>query len=782
MRSAAAAAAARRRRRLSPAAGVSSAMVVVDGVTARAADGTALLDDVSFSLRRGWLVAVVGPTGAGKTSLANVLSGMAGLEAGTIHLDGLDVATADAGTRRRVAYVPQDDLLHASLDLRRTLGYAASLRSHQGHRGTLGAGRVDAVLDELGLQGCAHLPISVLSGGERKRANVAVELVADPEVLVLDEPTAGLDPGFEKSVFATLRQLADRGRTVVVVTHSVRALPVCDRVLFLAPGGRVAFFGPPRAAARYFAQPDPADVFLALHDQPGRTWQERFRSHPAYARYVNGTQTTPDDHATTDHATTDRAATDRAATVRRIHRPAATHRPPGRRCQLVTLLRRHLDLMRADRRNLTMLAVAGPLLGLLLWAVLTPGGLHPPGPSWPLGPPPPDPRTIAMFLAVSATWLGAANAIREIVKERRIVRREHRAGMSLGVYLSSKFLAIGAVTVSQVVFLTLVATARQDPPGAGAVLGSGTAEIATIAALTGLAAVALGLLLSALVSSPEKAMTILPFVLVTQLVFAGPWTAISTTPGLRELRALTGAHWGGQAIQATVTGNATAWWTATATLLALTIGALTIAHTLLHHHNRPPQETHPPRPTPRCDRPRTHPTPSLRPTWALGATALVLLSGLGTVAVAREAGPNDQTVSALVAPASLPAPTTPSPVPPAPGVPTPPPPVPAPPVPSVPASPAPANAVAAPAPSAVTAPVVPGARVVARPTDVPAVSIPPAVAVTTPPLPAAVVPAITLPPAPTPAPTVNPSPDPDWSMLDWWILLAAASSDSQNGN
>jgi ABC-type multidrug transport system ATPase subunit len=757
--------AARRHRRSSqPAAVVSPAMVEVDGVTARAADGTVLLDDVSFSLRRGWLVAVVGPTGAGKTSLANVLSGMAGLEHGTIHLDGVDLATADADTRRRIAYVPQDDVLHAQLDLRRTLGYAASLRSH---RGTLGAGRVDAVLDELGLQGCAHLPISVLSGGQRKRANVAVELVADPEVLVLDEPTAGLDPGFEKSVFATLRQLADRGRTIVVVTHSVRALPACDRVLFLAPGGRVAFFGPPAEAVRYFAQSDPADVFLALHDQPGRTWQERFRSHPAYARYVDGTRT---------------AATDRDATVHRIRRPAATHRQPGRIGQLNTLLRRHLDLMLADRRNLTMLALAGPLLGLLLWAVLAPGGLHPPGFSWRLGPPPPDPRTVAMFLAVSATWLGAANAIREIVKDRRIVRREHRAGMSLGVYLTSKFLTIAAITASQVVLLTLIASSRQNPPATGAVLGSATAEIAVIAGLAAVAAVALGLLLSALVGTPEKAMTSLPFILVTQLVFAAPWSAITTTPGLRQLRALTGAHWGAQAIQATVTGDTAAWWTATLALLALTAGALAITHTLLHRRNRPPQHHHTPTTTARCRRDRETPTRPLRPAWALGATALVLLSGVGTVVTAAERSAGDEpTGNALIAPAvstaAMPPSTIPAPALTAPSAPAPVPPAPAPPVPSEAESPI--DAVTAPPPSAATTPVESVVSdLLALPPALP--TTPPIDVVPTPLDPAAVVPVIT--PAPPPPPTAVAAPAPAWSIVDWWILLAAANADSWSGN
>ena len=110
--------------------------------------------------------------------------------------------------------------------------------------------------------------------------------MGQPDVLVLDEPTSGLDPGYEKAVMTSLRELADAGRTVIAVTHSMQALEQCDRVLFLAEGGRVAYFGPPARAAAYFGRGDAADVFLALDTESGQAWKERFRAHPAYAKYV----------------------------------------------------------------------------------------------------------------------------------------------------------------------------------------------------------------------------------------------------------------------------------------------------------------------------------------------------------------------------------------------------------------------------------------------------------------------------------------------------------------
>ena len=164
-------------------------------VTARAPGGRVLLDGVSFAVQRGWLVAVVGPTGAGKTSLARALTGSLALDAGSICVDGDELTDSGSRGLDRIAYVPQDDVLHGSLSLGRTLAYAASLRMppQVGHGERVR--RVDAALAELGLQGHAHVPVSSLSGGQRKRANIAAELVGQPDVIVLDEPTSGLDPG-----------------------------------------------------------------------------------------------------------------------------------------------------------------------------------------------------------------------------------------------------------------------------------------------------------------------------------------------------------------------------------------------------------------------------------------------------------------------------------------------------------------------------------------------------------------------------------------------------------
>jgi ABC-type multidrug transport system ATPase subunit len=555
--------------RRAPLQAEQAAILEVSGVTARTAGGRTLLDDVSFAVQRGWLVAIVGPTGAGKTSLARALTGNLALAAGSIRLDGADLTGEGGEALDRIAYVPQDDVLHGQLGLERTLQYAASLRVSP----SMGEGerrrRVEAALRELGLQGQAGVAIRSLSGGQRKRANIAAELVGHPEVLVLDEPTSGHDPGYEKAVMRSLRELADGGRTVITVTHSMQALDQCDRVLFLAEGGRMAYFGPPSRAADYFGQGDAADVFLALDTEPGEAWKARFQAHPAYARYVSPVLAAA---GRGRERTTERDGS--AALARRVR--------PSWPAQVGILVRRHLALLRSDRRHLGLLLAQGPVLGLLLWLVLRPDSLVPQLGLRGLSP---TAETVAMFVALSATWLGASNAVREIVKERHIVRREVDAGLAPSAYVVAKALVLGCTTVLQTTILTLVACAGQHPPAAGA-LGASRVELAVAGALAGLAATALGLCLSSLSTSPDRALALLPMTLVTELALAGHWTANVRSPGLTLLRDLTGAHWGVAAVGATVSGSTRDWLGAVAVLGAPTAAALLGTIALVRHHTR----------------------------------------------------------------------------------------------------------------------------------------------------------------------------------------------------
>ena len=219
------------------------------------ADGKTLLNNISLTARPGTLTAIIGGSGAGKTTLARLIAGYTQPSSGSVTFEGHNIHTEYASLRSRIGMVPQDDIVHRPLTVNQALGYAAELRLPPDTNKTDRAQVVTQVLTELGLSKHAETRVEKLSGGQRKRASVALELLTGPSLLILDEPTSGLDPALDLQVMTMLRQLADAGRVVLVVTHSLTYLDVCDQVLLLAPGGKTAYHGPPTRSAPPWAPP-----------------------------------------------------------------------------------------------------------------------------------------------------------------------------------------------------------------------------------------------------------------------------------------------------------------------------------------------------------------------------------------------------------------------------------------------------------------------------------------------------------------------------------------------
>jgi ABC-type multidrug transport system ATPase subunit len=240
------------------------------GLQVRAANGRSLLSDVSFSLEERSFLAVVGPSGAGKSTLLNALTGFRPATAGHVLYDGRDLYRDYDELRLRLGYVPQEDVLHGGLTVAQALDYGARLRFPRDVGAAERRRQIEEVLERLGIAARSELAVSRLSGGERRRVAVAMELVTKPSLLFLDEPTSGLDPGNERGVMTLLRSLADGGRTVIVVTHSMQSIRLCDRLLVLAPGGRPAYFGPPQLAPAFFDREDLQQVFQLLNSEGER--------------------------------------------------------------------------------------------------------------------------------------------------------------------------------------------------------------------------------------------------------------------------------------------------------------------------------------------------------------------------------------------------------------------------------------------------------------------------------------------------------------------------------
>jgi ABC transport system ATP-binding/permease protein len=484
--------------------------------------GRTLLDDVSFTARAGELVAVIGPSGAGKSTLLGALTGLRPAGTGRVTWDGRDLYEEYDHLRHLIGLVPQDDVLHRQLRVGRALDLAARLRLPPDTTAAEREDRVSRVLAEVGLSAQVDQRIDSLSGGQRKRTSIALELLTAPQLLFLDEPTSGLDPGLDRQVMEGLRDLADGGRVVVVVTHSVLALDRCDRVLLLATGGRVAYFGPPERLLSFFGVPDHPAVFAALDDP---AWVDRFAESSVRRAYVAPTS---------------------VGTPTPAGRAPAPPRPAAGR-QLVTLVRRNLAVVAADRLFLALLVGMPVVLAVMAHAFPGEGGLS----LRAAGGDPAEARQRIIVLVVGAALMGAALAVREFVVERPIYRREHAVGLSPAAYLASKVVVVGGAVAVQAVVFTLLALLGLPGPDDPQVLPWGTWEVAVTTAAVGVTMSAAALAVSALATSTDQTMPALVALVMGQLVLCGGLFPLADRAGLEQLSWLLPARAGHAAMTVT---------------------------------------------------------------------------------------------------------------------------------------------------------------------------------------------------------------------------------------
>lgn len=473
--------------------------VVVQAVgLGQVARGREILKDVGFVLRQGELVAVLGPSGAGKSTLIELVAGAARPASGEllVHGEPLDAAPG------RVGYVPQADVVHDALTLREALETTARLRAPALAASPVALeARVARVAARLGLAGRLDVRASRLSGGERRRASLAVELLASPAVLVVDEVTSGLDAAAERRVVETLRQVADDGTPVLAITHTLGCLALVDRVLVLH-GGRLVFDGTPAAACAHVGVARPDELYAALQARTPEEWAAAWRPAPV------------------------------AGQVPAVAPAAGLSLPTGL-FQLAPLAARQAKLQAREGWSLLLLLAQGPIIaGLIAFAydaTSRAGRVE-----------------VGFKLALAAIWLGCVGACQELVKERAVYRHERRAGLSVAAYLASKVQALLVLAALQAATLTATACALEP-------LGAPPLRLGLALFGGALAGGALGLAISALVKTRTAAVGLTPLALVPQVLLVG------TLEPLRGLAAAAGrlmpAHWTNEAVQAVLRGE-----------------------------------------------------------------------------------------------------------------------------------------------------------------------------------------------------------------------------------
>jgi ABC-type multidrug transport system ATPase subunit/pSer/pThr/pTyr-binding forkhead associated (FHA) protein len=534
-----------------------------------------LLNDISLVIPPRKFVALVGGSGAGKSTLMDALNGLRPAQEGTVLYNGVDYYRKLAAFNTQLGYVPQEDIVHRDLTVERALYYAARLRLPSDFTREQINWRIDEVLEDVEMTERRSLLVSKLSGGQRKRVSIALELLANPSIFFLDEPTSGLDPGLDRKMMSLLRRLADRGRTIILVTHATNNINACDYVCFLAQGGRLAYFGPPNEAKAFFEKADFAEIYSTLEptkDQPDipKQAEARFLASPDFQRYVAEPlrEGQVGQEQLQDGGTTQPGV---GKTQKRVKRGNAWS-------QFMLLSTRYLELLKNDVGNLLILLLQAPVIGIMLvlmvrfevgagvfdanklvqcrTQILTTSGAlalpqarqtevidcqqvltflnnDPNGRAYAqqkggqqqalqdfiLQGPGADAQKVLFIMAFATVLFGCINGAREIVKEAAIYNRERAVNLGILPYMFSKIVVLGLLCLFQSAVLVFVVELG-EPLHQGIFLPPVLETYITLA-LTSLAGLMVGLTISAVAPNNDRAISFVPIILIPQVIFSG---------------------------------------------------------------------------------------------------------------------------------------------------------------------------------------------------------------------------------------------------------------------
>ena len=465
-----------------------------------------LLDSISLSIQPNEFVGFLGSSGAGKSTLMEAMNGMRPASSGNVLINNLDLYRHLASLKQSIGYVPQDDIIHRELSVYRTLYYVAKLRLSRDVSAAEIRQIVDEVLDVVGLADRGNVPINQLSGGQRKRVSIAVELITKPSVIFLDEPTSGLDPAAEERIMKLFRQIAESGRTVILTTHAMENVRLFDKIVVLM-SGKLVFYGKPEDALKHLQ----ASSFKDLYDRLELPIEQGVKKHGESNRRQLTEQTAEEwkqkflvtqQYASNVHEPLKQLGNLQPTGVQKKSRLGIF----GGLRQWITLSRRYFEVLFKDKLTLFILFAQAPIIALLTFFVM---GAN-------------QPRDFAYFvIALVAFWFGTSVSAREIVREQPVYRRERMVNLGILPYLGSKLFVLGVIVGLQCVMLFVPLKlfhllGLMPMPGE---LG-GIPQLWAMLLTAGVG-IALGLLISALVRTSEMATSLVPLILIPQILFSG---------------------------------------------------------------------------------------------------------------------------------------------------------------------------------------------------------------------------------------------------------------------
>lgn len=465
-----------------------------------------LLDNVSLSIRPNEFVGLLGPSGAGKSTFMDALNGMRPASGGSVLINNLDLYEHLDSIKQSIGYVPQDDIIHRELTVYRTLYYVAKLRLSRDVSRREVDQIIDEVMDVTGLSERRDVQINQLSGGQRKRVSIAVELITKPSVIFLDEPTSGLDPATEEKIMKLFRQIAESGRTVILTTHAMENVKLFDKIVLLM-SGKLAFYGKPDEALKHLG----ADSFKDLYDKLEDPIEERLKQNAGASRQEVTERVSEDwKQKFTQTPQYQKNVFQPLKELGQLQSSGVQKQSRlgifGSVRQLFTLSRRYWEVLFRDKFTLFILLIQAPIIAVMVYFVMGEN----------------QPRDFAYFvLSLVAVWFGTSISAREIIRERPVYNRERMVNLGLIPYIFSKLFVLGIIVGVQCLLLFLPLKFLDITglmPMPGQFLGIPQFFVMLLTAGVG---IALGLLISALVKTSEMATSLVPLILIPQILFSG---------------------------------------------------------------------------------------------------------------------------------------------------------------------------------------------------------------------------------------------------------------------
>ncbi|MDP3114969.1 MAG: FHA domain-containing protein [Candidatus Cloacimonadaceae bacterium] len=449
-----------------------------------------IVDNISICLKPGQFIGLIGPSGCGKTTLMMMLNGYLKPGSGNVLINGVSLHHNPQAFQGQLGYVPQDDIIHRELTVRESLNFTSLLRLGNQITPQERDQQISQIMASLNLSAAQDTLIGSpekkgISGGQRKRVNMAQELITEPLFYFLDEPTSGLDPRSDHEVMQLLRDIANRGHVVVLTTHKIDSLnfSIFSHLIVLSPGGKLAYYGPAQAAVPYFGVSTPEDIFETLEKTGASHLQQKYLQSAFYQEWVFSGM----------------AADQASGLMQNSGSSLSAGKQANALHQFFVLCRRCLLVKFRDRFSAAVLLLQAPIIGLFIYLVFKSAE---------------NIQALYFVLIVAAIWLGCSNSARELVAEQTIFKREQKANLNIDAYLWSKICVLSLLCMVQCLILCVFTYLTVHPNISFVVL-------CPVLSMISIAALCMGLALSSLVKTGETAMALVPVALIPQVILGG---------------------------------------------------------------------------------------------------------------------------------------------------------------------------------------------------------------------------------------------------------------------